>query len=302
MRLGINTGFALNRFPRPEQWMQVIGEELGLSHVQLTADLLNPSLGEEITSDLVRRVKQCQAQYDVHIDSVMTGAFTRVNHFAHPDEAQRRYWLNWFHKLGDIAVELGATDLSSHFGIMCYEDLHKRPDQRLYETVQMWKELAKYGQKIGLKTLSWEPMSIRREFGETLEETAKIQKMLDGSAIPVVLCLDVDHGDLTSQNPNDYNYRKWLERFADQSPFIHIKQSLQDKGGHYPFIDEYNRQGNVTPQEVLSILRQRGADDVTLLLELSFREREPTDSLVLQHLKESAAYWKKGIEDYSKTA
>ena len=92
MKLGINTGFALNRFPLPEQWMKIVGEELNLKHVQLTADLINPCWGDDIIDDFVKRINEGRKKYGIIIDSVMTGAFTRVNHLSHPDSATRKYW------------------------------------------------------------------------------------------------------------------------------------------------------------------------------------------------------------------
>jgi len=41
-KLGINTGFATNRFPEPEVWLRIVGKDLGLRCVQFVADLLNP--------------------------------------------------------------------------------------------------------------------------------------------------------------------------------------------------------------------------------------------------------------------
>jgi hypothetical protein len=44
LKLGMNTGFAINRFPEPEDWMGVTVDELGLNTIQLTADILTPSV------------------------------------------------------------------------------------------------------------------------------------------------------------------------------------------------------------------------------------------------------------------
>ncbi len=49
-RLGINTGFAVNRYAEPEQWTAVI-HRAGARYIQLTGDILNVSLPE----DIVRR-------------------------------------------------------------------------------------------------------------------------------------------------------------------------------------------------------------------------------------------------------
>ena len=298
-KLGINTGFALNRFPLPEEWMRIIGEDLGLHYVQLTADLLNPSLGEEIVEDYIRRINSLKEKYNVKIDSIMTGAFTRVNHFSHPDYQVRAYWINWFKKFIDIGVKLGATNLSSHFGIMSYYDLRKdgRKEQILQQTVSAWKEIAIYAKQKGMKYLSWEPMSVAREYGETIAETKKIQRMFEDCALPMKLCLDVDHGDVSSTNPDDTDPYSWLREFATESPLIHLKQSLRDKGGHYPFIPEINAEGKISPEKVIKTLEDSGCQETLLLLELSFREREPFDSRILEDVKTSVQYWRQFVKE-----
>lgn len=298
MRLGINTGFAVNRYPMPRQWLKVIGEDLNLRYAQLTADLINPDLGTKVISNLIKEINHYKKVYDVKIDSIMTGSFTRVNHFSHPDEQIRAHWKSWFNNLIDIAVEVEATNLSSHLGILCYEDLHNpaRREFIMEETVKSWKELARSAAWSGLKYLTWEPMSIAREYGETIDETKKIINLLKGSEIPIQLCLDVDHGDITSKNKDDVNYKKLLENFAGVSPLIHIKQSLKEKGGHYPFTKEYNQKGKIKPKEFVDTLKKfNGLENVLVLFELSFREREPIDSNVISILKESVDYWRRWI-------
>ncbi len=298
LRLGINTGFALNRYPLPEQWASIVGSELGLRHVQLTADIFSPNWPAPMVRDMAARTRRCCKDRGINVESVMTGAFTRVNHLSHPDPGVRAYWLRWFKKFADMAVLVGARNLSSHLGILCYEDVQSPARRELLfrATVRSWRELAAYGKKAGLESLCWEPMSIRREYGETIPEARRIQGELDDAAIPINMCLDVDHGDAASPDKRDADYREWLREFARISPYFHLKQSLADKAGHYPFTREYNRVGKVRCGEFLrSLDKSNPLREVTLFLELSFREREPADSLVLRHLRESANYWKRGL-------
>ena len=42
-RLGLNTGFAVNRYSDPMSWCKLVNK-CELNYVQLTADLINPSL------------------------------------------------------------------------------------------------------------------------------------------------------------------------------------------------------------------------------------------------------------------
>jgi len=75
------------------------------------------------------------------------------------------------------------------------------------------------------------------------------------------------------------------------SPIIHIKQSMLDKGGHRPFTLQYNAGGRIQPQPLLDALARGGAHDNEICLELSFKEREPTDSNVVTEIAESVAFW-----------
>ena len=54
--LGINTGFAVNRYAEPEEWVRIVGEDLGLHVVQFTADMLNPDLPGKILHHQCRRI------------------------------------------------------------------------------------------------------------------------------------------------------------------------------------------------------------------------------------------------------
>ena len=79
---GVNTGFALNRYTTPEQWVPIVGD-LNLDTVQITADILNPFWPDEILWDVVERTKQLLNEHDITNVHLFTSAFTRVNHFSH---------------------------------------------------------------------------------------------------------------------------------------------------------------------------------------------------------------------------
>ena len=95
-RLGINLGFAINRYPEPEVWSRIVGEELGLRYVQFVADLLNPFLPQDYIGDQLARIKRSTGEYGIQTESIFTSAFTRVNHMMSPDEEARKIWISWF--------------------------------------------------------------------------------------------------------------------------------------------------------------------------------------------------------------
>jgi hypothetical protein len=189
--------------------------------------------------------------------------------------------------------------MGSHFGIFTHRD-NGDPVARMKrrtQNINCWHEIADYAAQKGLRYLTWEPMSISREQGETIMEAKKLQEDVNLDApLPFKICLDVDHGDLSSDNPDDTNPYTWLAEFAAQAPLIHIKQSQNNKSGHWPFTEEYNKVGRVFPDTVLSTLEQNGCYEAELLLELSFREREPVDSTVVEVLRQSVAYWRTQVK------
>ena len=93
LELGINCGFAVNKYVEPEEWTRIVGEELGLKHVQFVADQLNPSLPAYYVDTQVERILAASQRYGITIDSVFTGSFTRVNHLMNPDSEARKFWL-----------------------------------------------------------------------------------------------------------------------------------------------------------------------------------------------------------------
>jgi len=295
IKLGINTNFALNRFPNPEDWIPLVADEFGLKYVQFTADILNPSLPDNIINDHLKRINRLTNKYNVFIEHTFTGSFTRVNHLSHPDPNIRDFWFNWFLKFVDISVALGAKNMGSHLGILSIPDLHD-PEirkQRLHDGIEYWHKIAEYAKQKGLSYLTWEPMSVAREYGETILETKRINNLLNNnSPLPFKLCLDVDHGDVSSNNPDDTNPYTWLKELGNQAPIIHIKQSTTNKGGHWPFTGEYNKNGKIIPEKIIKTLKEANIQETSLLLELSFREREPFDSMVIKACRESASFWK----------
>jgi hypothetical protein len=107
---------------------------------------------------------------------------------------------------------------------------------------------------------------------------------------------DVDHGDVMSANPSDYDPYAWARAVPRHSPIIHIKQSMLDKGGHRPFVAAFNANGRIQPEPLLAALRAGGGADNELCLELSFKEREPNDRQVLADIAESIAFWRPYVE------
>ncbi len=146
-KLGINMGFATNRFPEPEIWLRIVGKELGLRYAQFVTDLLNPFLPDEVIEREIIKLKENALKYNVKIDTTFTSTFTRINHLMHPDALQRKVWFDWFRRWFKISAQLGARGSGAHFGSMSVADFNdeKRRKFLVKEAISSWRKLALYG-------------------------------------------------------------------------------------------------------------------------------------------------------------
>ena len=299
LTLSLNTNPLVNRFAEPEDLIDTVAHQIRIRDLQLTHEFINPGWPAPLIRSMTRRMKAALDRTGVRVTSGMTGPYGRLNHFGHPDPAVRRYYVDWFKTFADIIAELGGKSVGSQFAIFTYLDFDDagRREALTEQATECWREVAEHAKAAGLEYLFWEPMSIGREFGETIERCLTLQRRLEAAqmAVPMQLMADIDHGDVTSDNPRDYDPYAWAESVPGCSPIIHIKQSMQDKGGHRPFTADYNVNGRIQPQPLLDALQRGGAKNNEICLELSFKEREPSDRLVVSHIAERVAFWQPWI-------
>jgi D-erythrulose 1-phosphate 3-epimerase len=293
--LSVNTNPLVNRFAEPDEFVRVLTDDVGIGHIQLVHEFINPSWETKTIARLTKRMAQALASKKAKITSAMTGPYGRLNHFGHPDQEVRAYYVKWFKTYASIAGDLGCPVIGTQFAILTYRD-HDDAERHAEITriaLDCWGEVAAHAKSCGLTWLLWEPMSVGREYGHTLDATRTLQKQIEAARLPLPLrpMVDIDHGDVTSPNPRDIDPYAWAQEFATQSPIIHIKQSSMNKGGHWPFTAQYNADGKITPEKLLAAVAAGGGVDNELCLELAFREREPSDRNVIPALKESVAYW-----------
>jgi hypothetical protein len=293
--LSLNTNPLVNRFAEPDDLIDTIAHEIRLKRIQLTHEFVNPGWPAATIRRFVRAFNQATERTGVEITSGMTGPYGRLNHFGHPDAEVRRYYVGWFKTFADISADLGATAMGTQFAILTYRDFDdpRRREELIRTAIDCWAEVADHAKAAGLSYLFWEPMSVGREFGESIEACGRLQDRLEGAglAIPMRMMVDIDHGDVTSPNPADTDPYAWARAFPTRSPIIHVKQSSMNKGGHWPFTAKYNAGGRIEPARLIEAVRAGGGTDNEICLELSFREREPTDRDVVPALRESVEFW-----------
>lgn len=295
LSLSLNTNPLVNRFADPDDLIDCVARDLRIRDLQLTHEFINPSWPAPVIRRLTRQMGAAMRRTGVCVTSGMTGPYGRLNHFGHPDVDVRRYYVDWFKSFADIIADLGGTSVGTQFAILTYreQDDPAARKEMIKIAIDCWAEVAEHGKAAGLDYVFWEPMSIAREFGETIAECISLQDRLTAAnmAIPMWMMADIDHGDVTSDDPNDFDPYAWARAVPKISPIIHIKQSLMDKGGHRPFTAEFNARGRIQPEPLLSAFAQGGAVNNEICLELSFKEREPNDREVIPHIAESVAFW-----------
>lgn len=300
LRLSINTNPLVNRFAEPDHLIDTIADRIGIGYVQLTPEFINPSWPAATLRRIAREFDRALQRKQVRVTSIMTSTYFRLNHFGHPDPEVRAYYVDWFRTMADLAGDIGAESIGSQFAILTSRD-HDDPDRRATRIAQVtdcWHRVADHARAAGLSYLYWEPMSVGREFGHTIAECRRMDAALQAEnfALPLKMIVDIDHGDVTSPNPEDTDPYAWAAAFPDRSPIIHVKQSSMNKGGHWPFTAEHNRDGRIQPEKLIRTVRAAGGTDNEICLELSFREREPTDSRVVEMMAESVAFWAPHID------
>ncbi len=295
LRLSLSTNPFVNRFADPEDLVETLAGDVGIGRMQLTHEFIDPAWPKPLIRRMTDRMAKSCAAERLAVTSMMTGPYGRLNHFGHPDPDARRHSVAWFKTLADIAADLGCPAIGTQFAILTFRDYDDAARRKIImsEAMECWRAVAEHAALRGLGYLFWEPMSVGRELGHTQAETWRLQAEIDAADLPLPLVpmVDIDHGDVSSSDPVDTDPYAWARNFAARSPIIHIKQSSMNKGGHWPFTAERNRDGRIQPEPLIAAVRQGGGTDNELCLELAFREREPSDRAVVAQMRESVAFW-----------
>lgn len=295
LTLSLNTNPLVNRFAAPDDLITTIARDIRVRDIQLTHEFINPGWPAPVIRRLTREMGSALARSGCRVTSGMTGPYGRLNHFGHPDRDVRRYYLDWFKTFADIVGDLGGTSVGTQFAIFTFRDYDNpaRREELTSIAIDCWAEVAEHARAAGLDFVFWEPMSVGREFGETIKACMALQDRLTAAemAVPMWMMADIDHGDVTSSDPDDTDPYAWASAVPKVSPIIHIKQSMTDKSGHHPFTAEFNARGAIQPEPLLAALSAGGAVDNEICLELGFKEREPNDRQVVPQIAESVAFW-----------
>ena len=168
--LSLNTNPLVNRFANPDDLVTTIARDLKVRDIQLTHEFINPSWPPNVIRRLTREFDVSLNRTGARITSGMTGPYGRLNNFGHPDKEVRRYYVDWFKTFADIIGDLGGQSIGTQFAIFTYADFDNptRREELINIAMDCWAEVAEHGKRAGLEYVFWEPMSIGREFGDTI--------------------------------------------------------------------------------------------------------------------------------------
>lgn len=295
VKLGINTCFAVKRWPEADQWARIVRERLGLDLVQFSFDLVDPLAAQETSFKAVDQIRSAADQYGLRIESCFTGLVAySMNLLLDPDEDMRRWAEKWYAAAIRFAGALGCDSVGGHFGAMSMHDYldaerHAALEEQLVGEVH---RLASIALDAGLKSLLWEPMPVERELLTTIQGTTRMLDLVnDGSPLPVRLCLDLGHMCCCTSYGQDADALAWVRALGSRSPVIHLQQNDGKSDSHMPFTDECNRLGVVRAPAVLAALGESGATETSLLFEV-IHSFECPEEQVVNDLEKSVNYWK----------
>ena len=302
IKLGINASFAVNRYPEPEEWLRIVGEELGVRYAQFFADLIEPVIFSPDSKErLIKKTREASQTYKVVIHSVFSGTIVHwYNFLLHPDEGVRQDSIRWYENYIDLTARLGVKAVGSLMGALSFKDLNNssRYKMLLDEAIKTWQYFAKVAREKGLDYIMFEPMSIPREIPCTISQTKELYERLNkGVSLPIKLCMDVGHGAVLSGGRDDRNPYAWLKNLAHLTPVVHIQQTDGQSSKHWPFTPEFNKRGIIEPKKVIEAINASGAKEVLLVLEIFQSFFEPWDNQVIDDLKASVDYWRKYIKE-----
>lgn len=298
-RLGINTCFAVKRWPRPAEWARVVAGDLGLDLVQHSLDLADLTAPEEQAAE----VRAACGDAGLEVTSTFTGLVAYSSSLLlHPGAAARRRAAVWYERALEFSAGCGARRAGGHVGSLSATD-HADPARR----TERWEELrgaldglARHARRAGLEGLLVENMACARE-PATMDDVGKLLTAGDAQAVPVELCLDVGHQCVPGTSGDERDPYAWLHALGARAPVVHLQQSDADGDHHWPFTPACNALGRIEAPRVLDALRASGAEEVELVLEV-IPPFEQEDEQVLEDLRASVAHWRAALRDVGSAA
>lgn len=291
LRLGINTCFAVKRWPRVVDWGPVVRDRLGLGLVQHSLDLV------DLAVDDPRDLRLDLANVGLELHSSFTGlAAYSSNLLLHPAAGARSAAEAWYRTAIAWTAAAGGRAMGGHVGAFSVADWTD-PSAR----AERWSDLrlrldrlAADARTAGLDHLLVENLAAARE-PSTMSTIRDLATEGDAHHVPIRLCLDVGHMCVPGTSGADRDPYAWLASVGSLATVVQLQQS--DAGGdhHWPFTPDRNSEGRIDADRVIDALGVGGVESSALVLEVIPPFEQPDDD-VLADLVASVDYWREALE------
>jgi D-erythrulose 1-phosphate 3-epimerase len=295
-RLGINTCFAVKRWPEPERWAEIVRDRLGLDLVQHSLDLVDLDAPRPLVERQAAAVRAACDQAGLELHSTFTGlAAYSSNLLLHPDPDLRARAEGWYRQAIAFTATAGARATGGHVGAYSVADWRDRlrRDALADELRAALRRLAAVARQAGLEELYVENLAAARE-PSTMDAVLRLLTGGDDEHVPVLLCLDVGHQCVPGTTGPDRDPYAWLGRLGGRAPVVQLQQSDAAADHHWPFTRQRNASGRIEADQALAALDASGASGTALILEV-IPPFEQDDDEVVRELEESVAYWRAAL-------
>jgi len=294
VRLGINTCFAVKRWPRPADWAPIVSDRLGLGLVEHSFDLVDLTAG---TADVqARELAAAASAGGLKINSTFTGlAAYSSNLLLSPDPSTRATTKAWFHKAISFTESVGGAATGGHVGAFSVPDWRAslRREERWESLRADLGELAGDARAHGLTAFLIENLAAARE-PSTMAMVRDLLTEGDPTHAPIRLALDVGHMCVAGTAGDDRDPYTWLRDLGRAAFEVQLQQSDALGDHHWPFTPEANRNGRIEADRVIDALGEGGAEELALVLEI-IPAFEQDDDAVLADLRASVEYWAEAL-------
>jgi D-erythrulose 1-phosphate 3-epimerase len=286
--LGVNLSFCVKRWVTPDLWARLVRDELGLSLVQFSFDLVDPAWPDDLLTELAEDQRRTAAAHGITLHSAFIGlAHYTYNQLLHPNPRVRDVAEAWLVRAYRFASLAGISRVGGPFGAVAFrldgtED-DAIPDADYRDLVSRMMRLSEVARQHGLTELYIEPTPMRREWPWTIDQALTMLADVAGAAVPWKLCVDWGHGTF---EPLYGSYRgrmeNWYQTLGSHIGAIHIQQTDFRYDRHWDFTE----QGAVDPAVAASLQRETGLEDRPVFLEV-FYPFERDDASVLDAVRRS---------------
>jgi sugar phosphate isomerase/epimerase len=294
LELGINTCFAVKRWPLPSDWAPLVRDRLKLRLVEHSFDLVD--LGAASTRREALELKTAANEFGLTVRSTFTGlAAYSSNLLLSPDPAARAAARDWYLRAIAFSESCGAVATGGHVGAFSVADWTD-PGSR----TERWDwlraallALAEEARSHGQAALLVENLASARE-PSTMAMVRDLLVEPDSRHAAVRLALDVGHMCVPGTAGADRDPYAWLRALGPTAFEVQLQQSDADGDHHWPFTAGSNARGRIDADRVIAALGEGGVEDLALILEI-IPAFEQEDGSVLDDLMASVDYWSEAL-------